>query len=231
MDRPGLLPFRPALKVLLGPIALPILYERLGRADGRCVLDRTWELYPARLAEVDDTARLGFGPALVMRLSACTVALHAAMTEVGTPHSTALEIAGELAWSVYRKMGRIPWLLSGIVSRDPRRRLDVATQIFRRFPFGPSGYVWKSKPASDGIVAFDCLRCPVAEHFSKVELADLCVRTFCDLDFPLAADWSATLVRNGSIAAGAPICDFRWKANSVQQRTPHQHEASVAAPP
>ena len=141
---------------------------------------------------------------MVMRLSGCAIALHAALVETGTAHGTAVEIAGELACAVYRRMGRIPWLLSGIVNRDPGRRLDVSTRIFRRFPFGPSAYVWESKPASDGIVAFDCLRCPVAEHFSKVGLSDLCVRTFCDLDFPLAADWSATLVRSGNIAAGVP---------------------------
>jgi hypothetical protein len=57
---------------------------------------------------------------------------------------------------------------NGIISRDPGRRLDVSTRIFRRFPFGPSACVWENKPASDGTVAFNCLRCPVAEHCSKV---------------------------------------------------------------
>lgn len=231
MDRPALSPFRPALRVILGPIARPVLYARLGMAEGRRVLDRTWDLYPAHLTKVDDTTRLGLGPAWVMRLSACTIALHAALLEAGIAHGTAVEIAGELAWTVYRRMGKIPWLLSGIVSRDPGRRLDLSTRIFRRFPFGPSAYVWESRSAPDGIVAFDCLRCPVAEHFSKIGLADLCVRTFCDLDFPLAADWSATLVRKGSIAAGAPICDFRWQVNSAEQRATLEHNAAVAAPP
>lgn len=231
MDRPAFSTFRPALRVLLGPIARPLLCARLGEAKGRRTLERTWELYPVHLATVDGTAGLGLGPALVMRLSACTVALHAALMEAGIAHGAAVEIASELAWAVYRRMGRIPWLLSGMVSRDPGRRLDVSTRIFRRFPFGPSAYAWESKPAPDGIVAFDCLRCPVAEHFSKVELADLCVRTFCDLDFPLAADWSATLVRDGSIAAGAPVCDFRWQTNSAQQRAPIKHDAPAPAPP
>ncbi len=229
MHRPAFSPFRPALKLLTGPIARQTLHARLGRADAQSILVRTWELYPARLAAVDGTARLGVGPALVMRLSACTIALHAALVEAGTAHGTAVEIAGEVAWAVYRRMGRIPWLLSGIVTRDPGRRLDVSTRIFRRFPFGPSAYVWASKPASDGIIAFDCLRCPVAEHFSKVGLADLCVRTFCDLDFPLAADWSATLVRSGSIAGGAAVCDFRWQPNSAQQRASLEREAAKAA--
>lgn len=230
VDRPPFSPFRPALRLLLGPIARPILCARLGRAEGLHILDRTWELYPAQLAAVEGTVRLGIGPALVLRLAACTVALHAALVEAGISHGSAVEIAGELAWAVYRRMGQVPWLLSGIVSRDPGRRLEVSTLIFRRFPFGPSAYVWESKASPDGIIAFDCLRCPVAEHFSNVGLADLCVRTFCDLDFPLAANWSATLVRGGSIAAGAPVCDFRWQANSARQRTLIEHSAAAPAP-
>jgi hypothetical protein len=152
MDRPVFSPLRPALSVLLGPIARPILYERLGRAEGRRILVRTWELYPAELAAVEGTARLGIDPALVMRLAASTIALRAAIMEAGTAHGTALEIAGELAWAVYRRMGRISWLLSGIVSRDPGQRLGLSTRIFRHFPFGPSAYVWESKPAPDGMV-------------------------------------------------------------------------------
>ena len=215
MSRPALSPLRPLLKALLNPVARETLRERMGAADAQRLLDRTWDLYPAHLREVDTSSKLGIGPALVMRLSACTIALHAALVEAGETHEGAVRIAGEIAWAVYRRMGHIPWLLSGAVSRDPGRRLDISTRIFRRFPFGPSAYAWDSKPAPDGVVAFDCLRCPVAEHFSKLELNDLCIRTLCDLDFPLAKDWSAVLRRSGSIAAGAPVCDFRWHAKSA----------------
>ena len=213
--RPCLSPLRPLLKAMLNPVARRTLRKRMGAAAGRRLLDRTWDLYPAHLRAVDASAPLGIGPGLVMRLSACTIALHAALVETGETHENAVEIAGEVAWAVYRRMGRLPWLISGAVSRDPGKRLDISTRIFRRFPFGPSAYVWESKPAPEGVVAFDCLRCPVAEHFSKAGLNDLCVRTFCDLDFPLAGDWSAVLRRTGSIAAGAPVCDFRWHAKPI----------------
>lgn len=42
-------------------------------------------------------------------------------------------------------------------------------------------------------------------------LSDLCVNTWCALDFRIAENvWSATLERTGTIAAGASHCDFRW---------------------
>ena len=228
MKRPGLIPLRPVLRALLNSVALPVLSAQVGLEEGRRVLARAWDLYPAQLAAVDGTAKLGAGPALVMRLSATVIALHKALIEAGTTHGEAVEIAGKVAWAVYRKMSRIPWLLSGIVSRDPEQRLDISTQIFRRFPFGPSAYEWKSRPAPAGVVAFDCLRCPVAEHFAKAGLQDLCVRTFCDLDFPLAADWSATLERTGSIAAGAAVCDFRWQAKQIGQIPPFQPDVPAS---
>ncbi len=214
---PTLSPLRPLLKAMLNPVARASLRKRMGVAESRHLLARTWDLYPAHLGAVDTP--MGIGPRLVMRLSACTIALHAALIEKGETHKNAVQIAGEIAWAVYHRMGRIPWLLSGTVSRDPIKRLNISTQIFRRFPFGPTAYVWESKPAPEGVVAFDCLRCPVAEHFSKAGLSDLCVHTFCDLDFALAGDWFAVLQRSGSIAAGAPVCDFRWHANSAQERT------------
>ncbi len=150
VEVPGLSPLRPLLKAMLNPVVRKTTRARLGVAGGRRLLDRTWGLYPAHLRAVDNSMPLGIGPALVMRLSACTIALHQALVEMGETHESAVQIAGEIAWAVYRRMGRIPWLLSGAVSRDPGRRLDISTRIFRRFPFGPSAYVWKASPRPRG---------------------------------------------------------------------------------
>jgi ubiquinone biosynthesis protein len=208
-------PLRPVLKALLDPVARASLCKRMAPAEARHLLDHTWQLYPAHLQAVDNSRKPGIGPALVLRLAACTITLHAALVEKGETHDGAIRIVAEVGWAVYRRMGRIPWTLSGIISRDAGKRLLISTRVFRRFPFGPSAYVWKSRPAPEGVVAFDCLRCPVAEHFAQVGLSDLCVHTFCELDFPLAQDWSAVLQRTSSIAAGASVCDFRWHANSA----------------
>jgi len=40
------------------------------------------------------------------------------------------------------------------------------TQLFRAFPFNSPSYQWQNVPASGNVVAFYCLRCPVAEYFS-----------------------------------------------------------------
>ena len=118
----------------------------------------------------------------------------------------------DVAWVVYRKMGRFVWLLSRLASKDELERIRMATMIFRRFPFGSPAYRWTEIGAPPGTIAFDCTRCPAAEYFASRNKADLCVKTFCNLDFPLAKEWGGELERTGSIAGGAARCDFRWRA-------------------
>jgi ubiquinone biosynthesis protein len=62
-----------------------------------------------------------------------------------------------------------------------------------------------------------------AEYFETQNLPELCVRTWCALDFPLAANvWDAQLVRSGSLASGASRCDFRWHVKELDA-TPGAH--------
>ncbi len=196
--------------MVLNPIVRPVLRVHMSDTAVRDLLHRTWRLYLHRLAKVDAPSQLTVGPASVLRLAAVTAALYDALLEQGETHEQSIGIVAEDGWAVYRRMGRIPWLLSRLRSSDPAKRLASATLMFRRFPFGPPAYAWVSKPAPGGVVAFDCIRCPVADYFLKARLGDVCVSTFCALDFPLAEAWGAKLHRTSSIAAGAPACDFQW---------------------
>ncbi len=88
----------------------------------------------------------------------------------------------------------------------------------------------KDVASTAGVVGFDCLKCPVAEYFKTQELSELCVRTWCALDFPLATDvWHAKLERSGSIAGGQSHCDFRWRAEHGTSSTRREVEANREA--
>jgi len=91
-------------------------------------------------------------------------------------------------------------------------KLRVATAAFRQFPFSSPSYLWEDVDAGPQTVAFNCLTCPVAEHFRANDLSTLCVNTWCALDYPLARQWGSVLERTGTIAGGAAVCDFRWHA-------------------
>ncbi len=104
-------------------------------------------------------------------------------------------------------------LIAGIFSDNPVKKMELATQVFRMFPFTSPDYGWEEISSDKNIIAFNCTRCHVAEYFKKFELGDVCYNTFCKLDFPLAEQWGGQLKRTGSIAGGAEKCDFRWIVN------------------
>ena len=147
----------------------------------------------------------------MLHLAAITIALHQALIDSGRTDEDATELVVDVGWVIYRKMGAVAWMLSRTAGKDDFHRMRTATQMFRRFPFSSPAYQWKEVAAGANVVAFDCVRCPAAQYFASRNRSALCVRTFCNLDFPLAKDWGAELERNGSIAGGAERCDFRWR--------------------
>lgn len=153
-------------------------------------------------------------PTLGAVFSTHAAALILAMHETLLRHDVAAaeshRLIYDIGWSIYRQMAEPPLLIASAFTRDPRKRLQLATDLFRSFPFGSPSYQWRDVPSSDGAVAFDCVKCPVAEFFASQDASELCVQTFCRLDFPLAQTWGGKLIRTGTIASGAERCDFRW---------------------
>jgi hypothetical protein len=62
--------------------------------------------------------------------------------------------------------------------------------------------------------ALDMVHCPIAGYMREQGVADLCVGTWCSLDFPLAEMWGGHLQRRGTLAGGAGRCDFRFVAGA-----------------
>jgi hypothetical protein len=202
-----------AERLLFGPLATATVRATLKgypSVDTRRILNETWNEYERLTPSIPKQEN--FGAAVILRGAALTIAFHKTLVAHGFEQTTARTLVSAAAWKVYRVMGRIPWLASRVVTADPHRRLLLATRMFRRFPFGPPSYRWKDVEGAPDVVAFDYLRCPVAEYFSAHNQPQLCVATFCNLDFPLAKEWGAELERTGSIAGGAERCDFRWRA-------------------
>jgi len=167
--------------------------------------DRYYELEPS--IAIQRTR----GAVFTTHLAAATLALHEVLLRHGTSAADSHRLIYDIGWRIYVQMGEIPLLVASAVTRDPHKRLKLATDLFRTFPFGAPSYQWRDVMSADGSIAFDCTKCPVAEFFGKHDASELCVKTFCQLDFPLAEKWGGQLFRTGTIASGAAICDFRWK--------------------
>lgn len=186
---------------------------RFTRSEVDGILKQVWLTYDQLVPHVPQEPKLG--NRMVMLLSCVTLACFRVLMANGTERQYAIELIGDVAWKIYEKFGRFPMLVTGLLTRDPRKRLQMSVNTFSRFPFTPPGYVIERLPSSDGI-SMDMLRCPVAEYFRKQDASDLCIGAWCNLDYALAEMWGGWLERTETLAAGHSRCDFRFKARSEE---------------
>jgi ubiquinone biosynthesis protein len=196
-------------QTLVEPHARAVLKgTALGEATGD-LLNQAWDRYYE--LEPSIAIQPTLGAVFTTHLAAATLALHQVLLRNGTSVAESYRLIFDIGWRIYVQMGEIPLLVASAVTRDPHKRLKLATDLFRAFPFGAPAYEWRDIMSTDGSISFDCTKCPVAEFFGKHDASALCVQTFCRLDFPLAEKWGGRLHRTGTIASGAATCDFRWK--------------------
>jgi ubiquinone biosynthesis protein len=203
-------------RALIDRTAGRILFARHA-SEHRAMLDEIWKCAEQRWDGLPPQSTLG--ASITVRLAALTAYAYEVLLTRDIPARDATKTVYDIAWAIYQKMGGAAWIASGILSRDTFLRLRIATVAFRVFPFSAPSYEWKVVESAVGVVAFDCLRCPVAEYFKQQALSELCVQSWCALDFELASTvWNARLERSGSIAGGARSCDFRWHAETTWRR-------------
>ncbi|HNT79585.1 MAG TPA: L-2-amino-thiazoline-4-carboxylic acid hydrolase [Bacteroidia bacterium] len=175
-------------------------------------LDSYWKKYLKLKQEVPDMPTTG--GSIMVHLAAMSTAFYNELIERDKTPQEATKLFYDIAWEVYKKMGRFTWRLTDIGKSGNYNRLKKATNIFRAFPFNSPSYLWEDRKTTVNEVSFDCLRCPVAEYFQKKGLSQFCVDTWCNLDYPLAEMWNSKLIRKTTIAGGSSKCDFRWIASN-----------------
>ena len=203
------------------------LWKTLLEADTRSVLRTT-----ALASEADDAiaemwrryydlepsvpVENTLGAVFTTHLAALTLAMHETLVERGIAQDASYQLIYDIGWKFYAHMAEPPLLFVSALTRDVSKRMRLATDLFRLFPFGAPGYRWLDVASNEDVVAFDCTRCPVAEFFAHHNASELCVRTWCNLDFPLAEKWGGRLERTGTLAMGMSHCDFRWHVDTTR---------------
>ncbi|MEO8505793.1 MAG: AarF/UbiB family protein [Acidobacteriota bacterium] len=203
-------------KTLLEPHAHAVLKgAQLGVPVGD-VLKQVWNRYYE--LEPSIAIQPNLGAVFTTHLAGATLAMHEVLLRHGIPAADSYRLIYDIGWRIYVQMGEVPLTVASAFTRDPGKRLKLATDIFRAFPFSAPSYGWRDVPCADGAIAFDCTKCPVAEFFGEHDASEVCVQTFCRLDFPLAEKWGGQLRRSGTIASGAPMCDFHWTPRDPTER-------------
>ncbi len=172
------------------------------------ILSGYWQRYQILKSEIPVMPTLG--GSITVHLAVMSTAFYIELTERGQNEETVTQLFYAIAWKVYVKMGEFSWWLAKRSNHTVYSRLMKTAKLFRAFPFNSPSYEWNDVQSESKVVAFDCLKCPVAEYFQSKGLSKFCTKTWCSLDYPLVELWHAKLERSGSIAGGAGKCDFRW---------------------
>jgi ubiquinone biosynthesis protein len=202
------------LSVDVLPMAMkPLIQETLkGRHTPReidAIVEATKERY--RSLRPGLPAQETVGGDLMVHLAAFTLAMYRSFQACGYSAEAATSVVYDTAWRAYTRMGDVAWLLSGKLGRDGYPRLEFCLDAFLTFPFSSPAYRWEHVDVGPEVYAFDMVRCPVADYFRSQGMGELCVNTWCNLDFPLARQWNGELERAETLAGGGPRCDFRWR--------------------
>ena len=118
-------------------------------------------------------------------LACLSFSMLTALLARGAEREYAIELISDASWKVYRHWAFLPKLFARLVTRNAAKRLRICVNAFLRFPFNSPGYRFEREP-SDQEIAFNILRCPVASFLQQQGAADLCVASWCNLDFALA---------------------------------------------
>lgn len=149
-----------------------------------------------------------------IRLACLTVALFRALLAQGVERAYALELVSDFTWTIYERWGRVARLLGRLRLRPATKaalltRVQPDGTVALRFPFNPPGYVATHVPSTYG-VSFDVVRCAVVDYFRAQGAADLCLASWCNLDYALGEMFGLTFRRTTTLAEGVDRCDMRW---------------------
>ena len=222
-----MIPFSLARPALSMPVRGALVGRNRSRGDdtaGRFTRRDCDRLLHAALARYSRMApeipvEVTLGARQNVQLAALTVALMQALLDAGIEREYAIELVSDVCWRVYRHWGRFAYAITAVRGRDPQRRISAAAGLFLRFPFARPGYQREDLPDPTAR-AFRITRCPVAELMRTHDASDLCIASWCDLDYALAQMWGGRLVRPTTIAAGDGRCDFRFLADHEATRMP-----------
>ncbi|MBO6574954.1 MAG: L-2-amino-thiazoline-4-carboxylic acid hydrolase [Rhodothermales bacterium] len=172
-------------------------------------VDAQTVLAEMRRAYARTESRYSFGVNLLLRYFDWSRALYASALEAGLDADEAGRLVQDTHWRLFRPVFVLLNRVSRLRSRRLRTRvqwmLDLSFRTVFTAPFE------RELLASGEGIAFDVVRCPIAEYFRDHGMPELTRHAACSLDWRMAELWGVLFERTQTIAAGADSCDFRYQ--------------------
>lgn len=209
---------------------------RFLRADVDELLDAIWDRVPQILREEDLGSVFTAGNRHNVFLGALTVAGYHALLERGIERRYAMELFADVGWKIYERMITVPWVLAGLVTRDPQRRMNRVLRSLMSFPFsapGRPGYEVTAWSDREGFHTHWTYCAPlgfvqryVGRHGDRGEL-EAFYRSWCQYDWPAAdvlaggrAGEHGHYARPHTLSRGDSVCDMCWSAGGCKPQSP-----------
>jgi hypothetical protein len=136
-------------------------------------------------------------------------ALYRAVQDHGMSQAEAAVLVETIMWDAFQPVTAGLFKLSRLRSAKRETRVKwLLGMMIRRLFTAP--FCHRTVPSKTG-VEFDVLVCPLADYFKDQGVPELTEPAAGNLDYRMAREWGAELVRTQTIADGAAHCDFRFR--------------------
>jgi len=164
-----------ALKAVMNLPAREVIANQFNKKTVEKLLEEPWREY-SRL-EPDLPKQQTLGATISIHLACASLALYNTLINSNKNEEEATNLVCQIGGKIYTRMCEISMLFAGLLSDNPYKKMELAAQIFRIFPFTSPDYGWGNLKSDKNTVVFNCTRCHVAEYFQRFELGDVCYHT------------------------------------------------------
>ena len=177
----------------------------LSNNDLNRILESSWKEYFRLISELDKQANLGNW--LVMNFAYLTLAAYQVFLKRGMKEQEAIKLIYQLTWHITSTWALRAKRVSKSIIRAPMRELAFFVDLVMKTFFSPPAYQFDTGKTGRGFY-LDVKRCPVAEMMAANNASELCIQTWCGVDFGLVEIIGGSLQREGTLAMGREKCDF-----------------------
>jgi ubiquinone biosynthesis protein len=181
--------------------------EKFDLREVQKMLTRSWEIYLSEAPFLPKQPRIRLW--LVMNFACLTLSAHQALVGFGIENEHAIELIHKLIWDVTSGSVRTANRFTKYLVRDTMRRLDLLVDLVMKVVFCRPAYQTIKGELDRGFF-MDVHTCPVADYMISNHASDLCVNTWCGVDFGLVEIIGGRLERSGTRAMGKEKCAFHF---------------------
>lgn len=181
------------------------------------VLNAAWDNYTIGANQLSKQANIGNW--FVMNFGYLTLSAFQALVDFGLDETSSIELIRDITWHVTSKGAKLAERFSKRVFRDQLKQLDFFVSLVMKTLFSRPGYQFSQGTLENGLF-LDVHQCPAAELMKLNDGSELCIESWCNVDFGLVEILGGRLIRTGTIAMGKEKCDFRiYRSQSIPVKT------------